>query len=114
MGLFRRSPRTPSGEQPTSSRAARDATVAHLREFAETRIGVEAYVEPETNVTQTTVLLVATDGEWTRRRVPDARAAFQLARAIGIPAYDVHATGYPQRWRDYNARQRASARRATS
>ena len=31
--------------------------------------GVEAYVEPKTTVTDVTVVLVADDGEWTRRRV---------------------------------------------
>ena len=49
--------------------------MAYLRDFVTTRVGVEAYVEPRTNVTPTTIMLVATDGEWTRRKVPDARAA---------------------------------------
>ena len=30
--------------------------------------GVEAFVEPKTTVTDLTVVLVAGDGEWTRRR----------------------------------------------
>ncbi len=30
--------------------------------------GVEAFVEPKTTVTDVTVVLVAADGEWTRRR----------------------------------------------
>ena len=37
--------------------------------------GVEAYVEPRTTVTDTTILLVAHDGEWTRRRVDGPRGA---------------------------------------
>ena len=57
------------------------------------------------------VRFVATDGEWTRRRVPDARTAAMLAQELGIPAYDVQRTGYPQRVRDYNARQKAERRR---
>ena len=42
----------------------------HLEEFVQSRPGVEAFVEPKTAVTETTVVLVATTGEWTRRRVP--------------------------------------------
>jgi hypothetical protein len=101
-----------SGREP-SAREAREATLAHLRDFVATRRGVEAYVEPATTVTPTTVMLVATDGEWTRRKVPDPRTAGQIARDLGIPVYDVQRTGYPQRVRDWNARQRAERRRAT-
>lgn len=67
---------------------------------------MEAYVEPATRIDPTTVVLVARTGEWTRRRVPDARAAWALARELGIPVYDVHLTGYPARMREWNARQR--------
>jgi len=70
------------------------------------RVGVEAFVEPRTMVTETTVLLVAKDGEWTRRRVDGPSAARKLARSLGIPIYDVQLLGYPQRMRDYDARQR--------
>ena len=82
----------------------------HLAEFVRTRVGVEAYVEPVTSVTQTTVVLIATTGEWTRRKVPDAAAARAIAGELGIPVYDVQLTGYPQRMRDWNARQRAARR----
>jgi hypothetical protein len=57
-------------------------------------------------VTETTVLLVAKDGEWTRRRVSGPAAARKLARSLGIPIYDVQLLGYPKRMRDYDARQR--------
>lgn len=110
MALFRRRRRTPDGEREPSQREARAATLAHLREFVTTRVGVEAYVEPRTNVTPTTVMLVATDGEWTRRKVPDAGTAHDFARELAIPVYDVQRTGYPQRVRDYNARQRSARR----
>ncbi|QHT56009.1 oxidoreductase [Cellulomonas sp. H30R-01] len=105
----RRRHRTP--DAVPSDRAAREATLAHLREFVATRVGVEAYVEPPTNVTQTTMMLVATDGEWTRRRVPDPTVGWDLARELGIPVYDVQRTGYPQRVRDWNARQRIERER---
>lgn len=110
MGLLRRLRRGPSadggGAGAPSAREAQEATVRHLAEFVRTRVGVEAYVEPVTSVTQTTVVLIATTGEWTRRRVPDARAARKIATDLGIPCYDVQLTGYPQRMRDWNARQR--------
>lgn len=116
MGLFSRLRRSrPAGPAPESAptgRAAREETLEHLREFTRTRVGVEAYVEPQTNVTQTTIMLIATDGEWTRRRVPDARAAHELARSLGLPVYDVQRTGYPQRMRDWNSRQRIARERA--
>jgi hypothetical protein len=85
-------------------RAAVGSDVSHLEEFARTRRGVEAFVEPPTTMTATTVVLVAHDGEWTRRRVHDARAAHDLARKLGIPAYDAQVVGYPQRMRDWNRR----------
>lgn len=90
-----------------SPRAERGESSAHMAEFARTRVGVEAYLEPATNDTGLTLLLIATDGEWTRRRVPDARTARQFAQDLAMPFYDVNFTGYPQRMRDYNARQRA-------
>ncbi|GAB3093311.1 hypothetical protein GCM10027054_18590 [Isoptericola nanjingensis] len=74
-----------------------------------TRVGVEAYVEPPNAQTPTTVLLVATTGEWTRRRVPDERTGFEVARSLGIPVYNVRFTGYPQRMRDWTSAQRRKA-----
>src|SRR6266567_2497182 len=83
---------------------------AHLARFARSRGGVEAYVEPRTAVTETTMVLVAADGEWTRRRVPGPQAAHQLAHRLGIPAYDAAVVGYPQRMRDWNSRLAAEAK----
>lgn len=100
MAWWRRAART---EQ---SRDVRQATVEHLAEFVRTRVGVEAYIEPATHVTQTTVVLIATTGEWTRRKVPDPATARRIAQDLRIPVYDVQLVGYPQRMRDWNARQR--------
>ncbi|WP_109775704.1 oxidoreductase [Quadrisphaera granulorum] len=104
LGLGRSSSRASSrgggGFRPTGPDSA------HLAEFAATRTGVEAYVEPATNVTPTTLVLVAQDGEWTRRRVPDPATARAFARRTGIPVYDVNLTGYPQRMREWTARKR--------
>ena len=88
---------------------ARRATLAHLQEFVRTRVGVEAYVEPPTPDTGATLLLIATTGEWTRRRVPDEKTAFDVAGSLGVPVYNVRFTGYPQRMRDWNSRQRRSS-----
>jgi hypothetical protein len=76
-----------------------------------THVGVEAYVEPRTMMTDVTVVLVAHDGTWTRRAVGE-RGARRLSRALGVPVYDVRKTGYPQRMRDHNARMHALRRRA--
>jgi hypothetical protein len=81
------------------------AAMAHLKDFVATRAGVEMYVEPRTTVTPTTIALIATSGEWTRRRVADERAAFGLAKELGVPVYDVQLTGYPARMREWNARK---------
>lgn len=105
MRWWRRGRRTPSGDG-SLDRPAQRGDVKHLEEFARSRRGVEAFVEPPTSVTTTTVVMVAHDGEWTRRRVPDARAAHALARRLGIPAYDAAVMGYPQRMREWDRRRR--------
>ena len=97
----------------TGGRRARGASdvLADLRRWTAARTGVEAYVEPETTVTPLTVVLVAGDGEWTRRAVADAQAR-AIGRRLAIPVYDVQKVGYPQRMRDYDARRRIERRRA--
>ena len=70
---------------------------------------MEAYVEPATNVTATTVVLIAHDGEWTRRALPSRRWP-STSRAFGIPVYDVNQTGYPARMREWTSRQRRKER----
>lgn len=82
------------------------AVTRHAREFVASRRGVEAYVEPATNITTTTVVLIAHDGEWTRRAVGSRKAGFTLGRELGIPVYDVNQTGYPSRMREWNRRNR--------
>ncbi len=78
----------------------------HFAHFAETRRGVEAFVEPGTQVSPPSMVLVAGDGEWTRRAVGSRAAASDMARRIGIPVYDVLLTGYPPRMREWSNRQR--------
>jgi hypothetical protein len=104
MRWFRRQPRA------GRVRPAESADLAHLEQFARTRRGVEAFVEPRTAVTETTVVFVADTGEWTRRRVPGPQAAHALAGRLGIPAYDAAVVGYPKRMREWN-RLRAAEQR---
>jgi len=90
----------------SQSRRVDDAVTSHLTQFARTRRGVEAFIEPQTAVTQTTLLLVAFNGEWTRRVVPSAEWAHAFAVSLQIPGYDAAVVGYPQRMRDYNTRNK--------
>jgi hypothetical protein len=80
----------------------------HLLEFIRSRPGVEAYLEPRTAVTDTTVVLVAADGEWTRRRVGSPEAAESLTKKHGVPLYEAARVGYPQRMREWTARRKAA------
>jgi hypothetical protein len=125
-------PESPGGGPANGGPSRRDEE--HLVQFAASRQGVEAYVEPRPAVTETTsvppppdgadragpdlrhgrrnsvdriadatVLLVAADGEWIRRRVASPQAAHQLAYRLGIPAHDPSVVGYPARMRAWSA-----------
>lgn len=104
MGLFKRKAKA------GTLRAGSSADLDHLADFLRTRAGVEAFVEPRTTVTDTTVVLVASDGEWTRRRVDGPDGAASFAKKHSIPMYDVDVVGYPQRMREWTARQKAAGR----
>jgi hypothetical protein len=107
VGLFdslRR--RRKGGQRPGTLRQASTGDTRHLDEWADSRRGVEAYVEPRTNFTDTTVVLVAHDGEWTRRRIGSLQAAQDFGRKRSIPVYEVGRTGYPKRMREYTQRQK--------
>jgi hypothetical protein len=96
-------------QQPVRGRRAIPvdrADLEHLAAFVGSRRGVEGFVEPRTTVTETTLLLVAHDGEWTRRRIESPEVARRFAHQHSMPVYDVRLMGYPQRMRDYNARQK--------
>ena len=98
----------PRGKGPTTVRSSDSADEKHLAEFARSRRGVEGFVEPRTAVTDVTLMLVAHDGEWTRRRVPSVEWAHKFANKAGIPSYDAGVVGYPARMREYNRRQKES------
>lgn len=110
MGLFDRfrsgrQARGPAGADPA-------ADLRYLRRWVTEHSGVEAFVEPRTTVTDVTVVLVAADGEWTRRRAGGDAGARRLSERLQIPVYDVQKVGYPQRMRDYDARRRIQRERA--
>jgi hypothetical protein len=94
--------------RPGTLRTADSADLTHLNQFVGARSGVEAYLEPRTAVTDTTVVLVASTGEWTRRRIASAEAAQSFARKHAIPLYDVAVVGYPRRMREWTARRKES------
>lgn len=83
-----------------------DASEAHLSAWARQRDGVEAWVEPPTMASEPSVLLVAWDGESTRRSVASVEAGHRLAARLKIASHDAEVVSYPQRMRDYNARQK--------
>jgi hypothetical protein len=78
----------------------------HLLDFVTSRRGVEGFVEPRTAVSDVTLLLVAHDGEWTRRRVPSVDWAHKFCNRHQVPSYDAAVVGVPQRMRDYNRRKK--------
>jgi hypothetical protein len=102
VSLFRRGRR----DRPGTLRSANSADLEHLSTFIRSRQGVEAYLEPRTTVTEMTMVLVASTGEWTRRRVPGESGARDFASKHAIPVYDVALVGYPKRMRDWTARRK--------
>ncbi|MXG90600.1 hypothetical protein GRQ65_13680 [Nocardioides sp. YIM 123512] len=90
----------------TRVRASDSLDHEHLSEFVTERRGVEGFVEPRTAVSDVTLLLVAHDGEWTRRRVPSVEWAHKFCNRHQVPSYDAAVVGIPQRMRDYNRRKK--------
>ncbi|MGC5333265.1 hypothetical protein [Micromonospora sp. DT62] len=83
-------------------RAATREDLAALEAFVASRRGAESYLEPETTATDTTVVAIAHDGEWIRRRTGSPRAAGSIARKHAVPLYEAARTGYPERMRAWN------------
>ena len=61
------------------------ADLAYLQQWVAEHAGVEAFVEPKTTVTEVTVVLVAADGEWTRRRAGGDAGARRLSERLQDP-----------------------------
>ena len=106
LDRFRRSGRRPGSGGGVTVRGSDDEDQRHLAQFIASRRGVEGFVEPRTTVTDVTLLLVAHDGEWTRRRVPSIAWAHDFANRNSVPSYDAGLVGIPDRMREYNHRQR--------
>ncbi len=108
MGLLDRFRRRGQGVASTGAivRGSDNEDQGHLLQFIKTRKGVEGFVEPRTTVTDVTLLLVAHDGEWTRRRVPSVEWAHKFANRNGVPSYDAGLVGIPDRMRAYNRAQK--------
>jgi hypothetical protein len=102
VGILGRGRKKPA----TAVRPASRDDLGHLSRFVSSRSGVEAYLEPRTAVTETTVVLVAATGEWTRRRVDGPDGARSFAHKHAIPLYDVGVVGYPRRMREWNQRSK--------
>lgn len=94
----------------TRVRASDKVDEQHLRDWVTERRGVEGFVEPRTAVSEVTLLLVAHDGEWTRRRVPSVKWAHTFCNKHQVPSYDAAVVGIPQRMREYNARVKRERR----
>jgi hypothetical protein len=90
----------------TRVRASDNVDQDHLQQFVQGHKGVEGFVEPRTAVSDVTLLLVAHDGEWTRRRVPSVDWAHKFCNRYQVPSYDAAVVGIPQRMRDYNRRKK--------
>ena len=86
---------------PSMDRASRSSN-RELEEFATSRFGVEAFLEPKTTLYSTTLLLIAADGEYLRRPIKDGREAGAFCKDVNIPLYDAKKVGYPKRMRDWD------------
>ena len=105
MGMFSWLRRSKTPESGRLTRSDRKAVAVELAEWAAARRGVEVFVEPKTAVTETSVVLVAHDGEFTRRRIGSPKAAQEFAHDNKLPIYDATIVGYPQRMRDFSRKQ---------
>jgi hypothetical protein len=103
---MRRPARDAARTGSTTVRASDRTDEQHLLDFVTSRRGVEGFVEPRTAVSDVTLLLVAHDGEWTRRRVPSVEWAHTFANKHHVPSYDAAVVGIPQRMRDFNRRRK--------
>lgn len=90
----------------------RPEDVQYLKQWAGQHGFVEGFVEPETLVNEMSVVLVAENGEFTRRRIGGPKGIDAVSKALGILLYDVEETGYPDRMRKRMEQDRILRRRA--
>ncbi|MDP9851482.1 hypothetical protein [Corynebacterium lowii] len=82
-----------------------------LRQWAQERAFVEAFVEPETFVNEMSAVVVDESGDFIRRRIGGPKGIDALAKLLDCPVYDVEETGYPQRMRERIERDRLLRKR---
>lgn len=87
-----------------------DGVREHLEAFVATRRGVEAWVEQPTSFNPPSILLVAADGESTRRGLPSSEYGYAFAAERNIPCYDAGVVPYPRRMREYGLRAKRAAK----
>ncbi len=104
MGWF--SKRKAAAQTAKETREISDVLLDHLDAFVATRRGVEAWIEQPTSFNQSSLLLVAGDGESTRRAIPSIAFGYDFAARHDIPAYDAGVVPYPQRMREYGIRNK--------
>ena len=95
------------------TRDAPDALLVHLTGFIASRRGVEAWVEQPNSFNKPSILLVAADGESTRRVIPSVAFGYGFAADHDIPVYDAGVVPYPGRMREYEASRRRAGRPIT-
>jgi hypothetical protein len=111
VGLFSRKRGGMSGSE---AREVEREAAEHFAQWMSTRHGIEIFTEPKTTMQQPTMMLVAHDGEFTRRPIRSPEDAEKFAREHALPIYDATVVGYPQRMRDYSRRQTLQQRRDRS
>ncbi|MDR6938885.1 oxidoreductase [Arcanobacterium hippocoleae] len=94
-----------------TARATTHENAEYFADFVRTRSGVRAFYEERTAHDAPAVLLVAHDGEWTRRTVADFPQAQKVAQRLEISLSKVAADGYPREMREWNIRNAAQRRR---
>jgi hypothetical protein len=82
--------------------------LGELEAWAQSRKGIEGYIEPKTATNPTTLLLVDRSGDHYRGPVRSPADAIAFCERIGVPVYDAQVMGYPQRMRDFEKRRRSS------
>jgi len=87
---------------------ATESAEASLHDFIAAHVGVQAWVEEATGFNKTSMLLVAGDGEWMRRAVPDTDWGRGFADRQGVMCFTAGIDPYPQRMRDWDAAHRKS------
>ncbi|MFC2285346.1 MAG: oxidoreductase [Corynebacterium matruchotii] len=98
FNLFRRK-RTNSSNKPARGpgETIRKADLEYLKQWANDRAMIEAFVEPETLVNEMSVVLVDVTGDFTRRNIggPKGTLVFVVDILATVPMSPAHASAQP-------------------